>query len=62
MEKTYTKEEVLEAIKRAFFSGIEAGQTEYGGEAFSAEDYLPGDELEAPPIPQILKADTDPNY
>lgn len=40
-KKTYTKEQVLEAIKEAFYNGIQAGQVEYGDDTFIAEDYLP---------------------
>lgn len=41
MGRLYTEKEMLEAIDRAFYSGLEQGEDEYGGEAFLAEDYLP---------------------
>lgn len=40
-EKIYTKQEVLESIERAFWNGVEEGESEGAGEYFSAEDYLP---------------------
>jgi len=37
----YSQEEVIEAIRKAFWDGIDQGKVEYGGEYFDAEDYLP---------------------
>ena len=44
MKKTYTKEEFLEAIQRAFYDGMNAGKSDYGDEKFLPEDYLPEEE------------------
>lgn len=38
-----TKEQLLEAIRHAFYDGMKAGQVEYGDESFNPEDYLPND-------------------
>lgn len=38
---TYTKEQVLAAIRQAYYDGMKAGKVEYGDDSFNAEEYLP---------------------
>lgn len=45
-ERLYTREEVLEAIREAFYDGLEQGGEDYGGDCFIAENYLPEEKEE----------------
>lgn len=38
-----TREQILEAIRSAFYDGMKAGEIDYGDDAFDPEDYLPND-------------------